>query len=242
MIKRKEWPLFYFLLFLALLLGVCALLIFFRGSVSAPAQNMEDPGNRLPFTVVLDAGHGGEDGGAIAKNGTCEKDVNLALAMRTAEILRASGVNVILTRETDILLYDRTADYHGRKKVLDLEARRKIAESTPNCLFVSIHCNAYPQEQYRGLQVWYSPNSDLSKPLADEIQALVKNHLQPQNDRKTKAATSSIYLLHHLTCPSVLVECGFLSNAEEAALLGNEEYLQQLAFLLSVAILETNAK
>lgn len=188
------------------------------------------------WTVVLDAGHGGEDGGAVSASGIYEKDVNLSITLKLHELLRANGISVVLTRSEDILLYDRTVDYHGRKKALDLAARRKIAEETPNCVFVSIHLNAFPQTQYSGLQVWYSQNTPSSLTLAQTIQHMTAEHLQLQNNRRVKLATSSIYLLHHLQCPAILVECGFLSNPEEAALLSTEEYQNKLAFLLFLAI------
>ena len=123
-----------------------------------------------------------------------------------------------------------------RKKALDLAARRKLAEETQHAVFVSIHMNSYPQTQCNGLQVWYSPNHDASRVLAEKIQATVKELLQPQNTRQPKSATSRIYLLHHLQCPAVLVECGFLSNPEEAARLEDPAYQQQLAEALFFSI------
>lgn len=190
-----------------------------------------------PMTVVIDAGHGGEDGGASSADGVYEKDLNLQVATFLCDLLKANGVKVVMTRTEDVLLYDKNANYIGRKKVLDLQARRQIAEETPNCVFVSIHMNAYPKEQYRGLQVWYSPNDPASQELADSIQSTVRDALQPDNDRKIKRATSSIYLLHHLHLPAVLVECGFLSNPDEAALLATDAYQKQLALALFVAIM-----
>ena len=193
------------------------------------------------YTIILDAGHGGEDGGASSASGALEKEINLAITMSLRDLLVASGVRVILTRSDDTLLYDKTADYHGRKKALDLAARRKIAEETPNAIFISIHMNSFPQAQYHGLQVWYSKNNPASLFLAESIQ-LTSKQLQPENNRRVKAATSSIYLLHHLTCPAVLVECGFLSNPEEAALLTTDEYQEKLAFLLFLAISDSMTK
>jgi N-acetylmuramoyl-L-alanine amidase len=190
------------------------------------------------YTVVLDAGHGGEDGGAVSAGGIMEKELNLQITRKVAALLRAAGVNVVLTREGDRLLYDRTQNYQGRKKALDLAARRAIAEKTENCVFVSIHMNAYPLSQYRGLQVWYSPNHPHSRALAECLQTKVQESLQPENDRRIKAATSSIYLLHHLECPAILVECGFLSNPEEAEKLSSPAYQRQLAFVLALSILQ----
>ena len=188
------------------------------------------------ITVVIDAGHGGEDGGTQSADRMYEKTLNLQIAQMLDTMLRADGIATVMTRTEDILLYDRNADYHGHKKMLDLAARRKIAEETENAVFVSIHMNSFPETKYHGLQVFYSPNDPRSQKLAGEIRQYTHRYLQPQNERQIKAATSSIYLLDRLKCPAVLVECGFLSNPEEAALLGTEEYRRQMAFVLFCAV------
>ena len=188
--------------------------------------------------VIIDAGHGGEDGGASSKSGLVEKDVNLSIAKKLADMLKMSGVEVIMTREDDRLLYDRNCDYRGRKKKLDLAARKAIADSNPDAIFISIHMNAYPNEIYSGLQVWYSPSVDGSEALAELIQSNCRESLQKDNTRKIKAATSSIFLLDSATIPSVLVECGFLTNAEEAAKFESDEYRQQVAFTIFCAVTE----
>ena len=227
-----------FLAFL-LLLGLLTLLLFRCASAYAPTlyDSPEGP-HPLIQRVVLDAGHGGEDGGASSADGIVEKDLNLEITLLLADLLRANGIEVVLTRETDTLLYDRNMDYHGRKKALDLAARKKIAEETPESVFISIHMNTYPNTDCTGLQVWYSPNDPSSSALAEEIQRTAKKLLQPENDRKTKAAGSSIYLLHHIQTPAVLVECGFLSTPAEAQLLSTPEYRQKLAFVLFCAIMQ----
>ncbi len=224
-----------FLAFLLLLTLLAALFWGLALRETTPTQSNA----KAPLTVVLDAGHGGEDGGAVSESGIYEKDLNLAIAERLAALLRANGISVVMTRTEDVLLYDRNVDYHGRKKVLDLAARRKIAEETEGCIFVSIHMNAYPQTQYAGLQVWYSKHHEDSRRLAEGIQSLAREALQPENNRKVKAATGSIYLLHHLECPAVLVECGFLSNPAEAARLSEEAYQDALARMLFLAILQS---
>lgn len=188
------------------------------------------------FVFVLDAGHGGEDGGAVSAEGSYEKDLNLSVTLLLRDIMEANGMRVLLTRDTDTLLYDRNVNFEGRKKALDLAARRAIAEKTENCVFVSIHMNAFPQTQYSGLQVWYSKNEPASLTLAQSVQSLTQELLQPHNNRRIKPATSSIYLLHHLSVPAILVECGFLSNPDEARLLSREEYQKKLAFLLFLAL------
>ena len=189
-------------------------------------------------TVIIDAGHGGEDGGASSSAGLVEKDVNLEIATILCDMLRANDINVIMTREDDRLLYDRSVNYQGRKKKLDLAARLAVANSTPDAIFISIHMNSFTDSRYSGLQVWYSPNNQDSSPLAELIRS--KNHelLQPQNSRTTKSATSAINLLHNASCPAVLVECGFLSNPDEAALFENDEYRQRVAFMLFCSIIE----
>ncbi len=229
-----------FLLFLLALLAVTSSfsLPLLR---SAPLQDISSQAD-IPVTVVLDAGHGGEDGGAVSADGFTEKEANLSITLLLKELLEANGIAVRLTRSEDVLLYDRNVDYRGRKKVLDLLARRNIAESTENCVFVSIHMNAYPVEKYKGLQVWYSTNHPASRMLAEGVQEMTTSLLQPDNHRRVKAATSSIYLLHHLQCPAILVECGFLSNPQEAQALANQDYQKKLAFLLFLSLSESLEK
>ena len=231
-----------FLLFLLVFAIIAGLFSFVAQRLGGSEPTIQKDTSRARFTVVLDAGHGGEDGGAVSASGIYEKDLNLAVSMQVRDLLVANGVEVVMTRTTDTLLYDRNEDYHGRKKALDLAARRKIGEETEGAIFVSIHMNAYPLSQYSGLQVWYSKNDAESRVIADTIQSRVQGALQPENDRRTKAATSGIYLLHHLTCPAVLVECGFLSNAAEAERLNTPEYQKQLALLITLAILEAQSQ
>ena len=189
-------------------------------------------------TVIIDAGHGGEDGGASSAAGLVEKDVNLEIAKILADMLVSNGIDVIMTRDDDRLLYDRNTNYQGRKKKLDLAARLAIADSTENAIFVSIHMNSFTDSHYSGLQVWYSPNNSDSSLLAELIQAENREKLQPYNTRKTKAATSAINILHNAKCPAVLVECGFLSNPDEASLFETHEYRQKVAFMLFCSITE----
>lgn len=228
--------------FLAFLLLLALLTILFFQCAGAYAPTLYTATEAAPpriQRVVLDAGHGGEDGGASSADGIVEKELNLKITLLLADLLRAGGVEVILTRETDTLLYDRNVDYHGRKKALDLAARKKIAEDTPESVFISIHMNTYPSADCTGLQVWYSPNHPASALIAKEIQQTAKSLLQPENDRKIKEAGSSIYLLHHIETPCVLVECGFLSSPSEANLLNTSQYQQSLAFALFCAIMQS---
>ncbi len=244
-IKNNESPLRFaisFAFFSLILAFIGALLLFaasfFYGKVKSPQKILDADASPLLPTVIIDAGHGGEDGGASGKGGALEKELNLDIAFKISNMLRASGISVIMTRTEDILLYDRNADYMGHKKSLDLRARLDIAKSHPNSVFISIHMNAFGDARYKGLQVWYSKNTDGSKILADTVQKYVRETLQNDNDRKTKAANSSIYLLDRAVCDSILIECGFLSNGEEEALLLDEGYRKTLAFTVFAAIKE----
>ena len=189
------------------------------------------------ITIVLDAGHGGEDGGAQG-NGLSEKDLNLDITLRVATLLRKQGVNVVLTRETDVLLYDKNSDYEGKKKYQDVRKRLEIANSCENPVLVSIHMNYFSQTKYSGLQVWYSKNDSRSKILANLIQSNIKSTLQENNTRAIKESTSSIFLLHNATFPAVLIECGFLSNPDEARSLGDANYRQTLANVIFKSIMD----
>ena len=229
--------LFIFFLFATILLGVLAISL---GGIKLPlfpakSASVEN-GSDLYTTVILDAGHGGEDGGATGANGILEKDINLEITQILCDMLRANGINVIMTREDDRLLYDRNADYKGKKKKLDLAARLAVTESTPEAIFVSIHMNSFPDPQYRGMQVFYSPNHSDSAMLADIMRRMNVEHLQPENKRQTKMATSAINLLYNAKCPAVLVECGFLSNPEDAELFRDDDYKQRVAFVLFCSI------
>ena len=188
-------------------------------------------------TVIIDAGHGGEDGGAVGINGVFEKELNLSISQKLYDELTSSGIVCVMTRTDDRLLYDRNADYEGRKKVLDMQARLAVAEKYPDAIFVSIHQNTFTEEKYSGLQVYYSTASPLSIKLAQSVESTVRSKLQPTNDRVSKADNGSIYLLRKLSCPAVLVECGFISNREECELLCDGGYQTRLAESLSDAII-----
>lgn len=231
---------------LLLLLCACGAVLFGRAATAlasatiraqhAHIQTVSET-RTVPYTVVIDAGHGGEDNGTQSAAGLAEKTVNLHIALLLRDMLEACGIPTVMTRQEDILLYDPAADHHGRKKMLDLATRRSIAEQTEHALFVSIHMNAFPEEKYHGLQVFYSPHDPSSREIAMEIQSQARLWLDGENTRKVKEATSAIYLLDRLTCPAVLVECGFLSNPAEAALFESEEHRQKVAFTIFCALL-----
>lgn len=236
---RSRGQLLLFLLFSLCFLALSCVFLYTSLFISRPSvKAAAPPSNHSPVTVIIDAGHGGEDGGAVGINGALEKDINLEVAKKTQLFLSSFGIKSVPTRDSDVLLYDRNEDYEGRKKVLDMQARRKIAESYENAVFVSIHQNAFPQEKYSGFQVYYSPNNEESRSLAELLEEGVRASLQPQNGRDSKPSGGSIYLLDKLNCPAVLVECGFMSNAEECEKLSTEEYQNQLAAVIASAIAE----
>ena len=199
-------------------------------------ENREVANSLTSKLIVLDAGHGGEDGGTVGTNGIYEKELNLDMTEALDDYLRFAGFEVVQTRTEDVLLYDRNVDFRGRKKILDLVARYKIAEALMPDLFVSVHMNAFPDGRYSGLTVYYSPNNSKSYDAAEKIRADVVEKIQHDNRRELKKASSNIYLLNRLHCPSVLVECGFLSNEEECAKLSTEEYRHKLSLVLFSSI------
>lgn len=180
------------------------------------------------LVIIIDAGHGGEDGGASA-NGQVEKNLNLAVAKKLGEFLSLSGYDVVFTRTEDKLLYKPGQE--GRMKYYDLRNRLEFVELNESCLFVSIHMNKFPLESSKGLQVFYSKNHLFSKQLAQSIQSEAKQ-IDEANKRLIKPATSQIYILDVITKPAVIIECGFLSNPTEASLLADNDYQNKLAFVI----------
>ena len=238
--KSTKFGIRYVISLSLVMLFACSLAVMLNSrSIKYSAVSTEESSEtNAEFTVIIDAGHGGEDGGAVGVDGSFEKDLNLDIAFLLRDMLESNGIKTVLTRDEDILLYDRNVDYHGRKKVLDLAARLKIGKETKNSVFVSIHMNSFPQQQYSGLQVWYSPNDSRSAEIAENVRKNVVSLLQEQNTRKIKPASSNIFLLNRLESPAILIECGFLSNPRECSLLNTKEYRRQLAFSIFTSISE----
>lgn len=190
--------------------------------------------------IVIDAGHGGEDAGAIAQDGSLEKDLNLKIAKCIQALCEINGNSAIMTREDDRLLYDyygELDDYTGKKKIYDLKNRVKIANEQHDAIFVSIHMNKFSSSKYSGTQIYFSPNNPSSEMLARTLQNSTRTYLQPSNNRQIKRADSSIYVLNSLDCPAVLIECGFLSNEDELGRLKDEKYQASLALVIFSGIL-----
>ena len=247
MLSQKRGATRYIVLFLLFCLIFTALIggfVWLGASLSSPNKKIsaEDTSTDARPIIVIDAGHGGEDGGASGEDGTKEKDLNLLVAQSLSDILSAAGYDVRMTRTDDRLLYDLygdLADYTGHKKTYDLRNRLRFTKEAGADLLISIHMNKFPQSRYSGLQVYYSTNAPESRTVAGVIRSYSKQYLQPENERETKAATSSIYLLHRCEIPAVMVECGFLSNEEELSRLKDETYRRQLALVIACAAAES---
>ena len=231
--KTSHW-IYFFALFLCCGVLFSSLFYGFEHRQSALVSTSTEADSPV---IIIDAGHGGEDGGATGANGVLEKELNLIVSCMLADFLRGAGYTVIRTRTEDKLLYDEGTP-KGHKKQGDLENRVKYTAQYPNSILVSIHMNTFPLDTCEGVQVWYSQNDERSAALAKQIQDGVREHLQPSNNRKIKAATSSIYLLRHAKTPAVLVECGFLSTPSECEQLCDTAYQQKLALTLFDAICE----
>jgi len=191
-------------------------------------------------TVVVDAGHGGFDGGAVAPDGTQEKDLNISIASSLADMLTLLGYDVIETRTDDSGLDDGTETTIREKKVSDMKQRLALYDKAD--LNISIHQNMFGASAYHGAQMFYSANNPLSKPLATLVRKRVYEQLQPDNTRELKSGNKDIYLLYKTVKPTVLVECGFLSNAQELENLKNEAYQRRLAFGIACGTLEYTAQ
>lgn len=203
--------------------------VFFQDSHSAFS-----PSHYRGETVVIDAGHGGEDGGAVSISGAIESKINLDVALRLDELFGFLGVDSVLLRDSDISLHDSNARTLREKKVSDLKNRVLMIESFDNPILISIHQNTYPNSKYHGAQVFYS-NEEMSLPLAQITQKVLKDVLDPNNSRQPTSVPESVYLMNHISCKAVLVECGFLSNPQEDALLQTKEYQTKLAVSLAGA-------
>lgn len=181
-------------------------------------------------TILIDPGHGGMDGGAMASDGTLEKHINLVIGTDLYDLFMLWGYSVCSTRLTDVSIHDASAVGTRQIKVSDMHNRLTMYEDSD--VIISLHQNHFSAEKYHGTQVFYSKNHPQSVELATAVRERVISRLQPDNNRQLKTATDGIFLLHHTSRPAILVECGFLSNAQECARLKEAAYQQQLAFCI----------
>ena len=179
-------------------------------------------------TVILDAGHGTPDEGASSKTGITEASINLSITLKTKEFLERNGYKVILTRKNNNGIYDSNCTTIREKKNSDLRNRVKIANQSDADIFVSIHLNKIPEEKYWGWQTFYKNKNEEGKKLAESIQNNLNKVIQKENKR-VPLKIDNIYIIRNIKIPTTIVECGFLSNNEEAKLLETAEYQEKLA-------------
>ena len=180
-------------------------------------------------TIVVDAGHGKPDEGAESSTGTTEAETNLKIALKLQNLLEQSGSTVILTRSDENAIYDYDSKTLRQKKISDIHNRVKIGNESSADIFVSIHLNKIPQQQYDGWQTFYNAQSSDGKKLAESIQKNLNDAIQKENNRVAKTI-DNIYIIKHVEIPTTIVECGFLSNPEEEKLLLQDEYQDKLAW------------
>lgn len=185
-------------------------------------------------TVIIDPGHGGIDVGAVGIDGSLEKNINLSISLDLYDFLMVSGINAVLTRDGDYEVYRA-----GEKRTKsDLYNRMDYINSVPDSILITIHQNHFENEAEWGTQIWYSPNDEKSPTIADKILNSVKRNIQPENKRINKKSDDSYYILYKAQKPSVMVECGFVSNENENKRLQDKEYQRDMAYSILAGICE----
>ena len=223
--KRSNWVGFvpFYLLILISVIGIAS-----AGSnaVTAIAQNRAVTRQRC---FVIDAGHGGIDGGATSCTGVLESGINLEIALRVNDLFRLLGYDTVMIRRTDESVYTEGGTI-AAQKISDLKERVRITNETENAVLVSIHQNTFSDSRYHGAQVFYAPTQDSDR-LAKRLQQDLVKCLEPDSNRQVKKA-DNVYFMQHITCPGVLIECGFLSNPEEEAKLRSADYQKMLSAVI----------
>lgn len=194
-------------------------------SENAPLENRR--------CIIIDPGHGGEDGGAVSCTGVSESKINLEISLRLRELFHFLGYDTMMIRTTDTSVYTQ-GDTIASKKVSDLKERVRMVNAVENALLVSIHQNHFPESRYSGAQVFYAQTQD-SQILAEQLQAALIQTVNPGSHRSCKKSTG-VYLMERISCPGVLVECGFLSNPEEEAKLQTPEYQKKLCCVIASCV------
>lgn len=234
-VKRKE------------LFGAALIFIFFLCALlcvayptAMPAFFSDGGGERVVY--VLDAGHGGEDGGALSRDGVPESEVNLAIAKRTELLLRFFGAETVMTRTDDVSIHSEGADTLRQKKASDLRNRVALVNAVPGAVLVSIHQNSLPSvPSVHGAQAFYGEAAE-SGALALSVQTALNQSVNIGNEKHEKKIDPSIYLMKNVTCPAILVECGFLSNAAETRLLQEPEHQKLIAAAIVAGLFNADTR
>jgi len=221
-------------LFLVFLCGMTTVL--WKGREAVLAASAEAALSESPV-YVIDPGHGGEDGGAVAGDGTVESHLNLEIALRLNDLLRFCGQNTQMTRKEDVSIYSDGASTLHEKKVSDLKNRVAMVNALDNAILVSLHQNKLPDSpKVHGAQVFYNA-VDSAQELGKQVQNALNAAINPGNGKSSKQISNTIYLMKNVTSPAILIECGFLSNPAETAQLQQPEYQKKLAFTIAAGIL-----
>ena len=223
-------------LFIVCALSVSILLVFGVDIVYTKAT-LQSEQNAVPV-IIIDAGHGGEDGGTQSSTGILEKDINLSISLKLEALFNSLGFKTIMVRTSDEMIYDGSCKTIREKKASDIHNRMNLMLSYPNSIFLSIHQNHFSESKYRGAQVFYSKNNPESEIIAESIQKSIVEKLQNENERMIKPSGTEIYLLYHAKTPAVMVECGFLSNGGEAQLLNDESYQKKMAVAVADGVIK----
>lgn len=227
--KRGTWIVFtpFYLLVVIVFLGVAKI-----GSNTVTTIRQQRPVERQ-HRIVIDAGHGGIDGGATSCTGVLESHINLEIALRLEDVFHLLGYDTVMIRRTDESIYTQ-GNTIASQKVSDLKERVRIANETPGAILISLHQNTFSDSKYRGAQVFYT-EAGQSKTMAQALQQNLVSVLNPGSQRKSKPA-KGVYLMEHITCPGILIECGFLTNSEEEALLRNGAYQTKLCAVIAATV------
>lgn len=221
-----------------LIAGFLGLCVYGKQSSKAILTSAEMNAAPQKPVVVIDAGHGGADGGCISVDGTAEKGINLNISLTLRDCLSACGFSVDMTRDSDKSIHDSNVNGLAAQKKSDMKNRLAIFSKYSNALSISIHQNQYTDSRYSGAQMFYAKENDSGEKLAESMKRQFQLLLQPNNMRETKPVGSELYLLHNTKNPSVLVECGFLSNNDEAKKLESTDYQKNVAFTIMTGVFE----
>ena len=221
----------------ALLCGCAVFTLYGASRIAERAENGALPvsltgiENETPV-IVIDAGHGGIDGGCTSAEGVPEKGINLDILLKLRDMLEVNGFEVKVTRDTDRSIHDEGVEGIAAQKSSDMDNRLAIFNESDNAVCISIHQNQFTDPKYSGAQMFYSGSNSTSEALARAIQGKFREFLQPDNEREIKLCGKELFLCYYSNNPTVMAECGFLSNPDEAALLNTDEYRSKVAFTL----------
>ncbi len=186
-------------------------------------------------SYIIDAGHGIPDGGAVGKDGTTEQELNLSIALKLSKRLEKMGISNVLTRSDENSIFQEGETIH-EKKVSDIKQRIKIANDYGSVPLISIHMNTFPDQSVKGIQVFYSSKNEQSMDLAQKMQTALNENFQPKKPRVIKPIPNNIYLFSHIDNPSIIIECGFISNDDELKLLKDNRYQENLADTIAAVL------